>query len=317
MEQNSFMKKEISGKVKTAAGIVTYNPEIERLQENLMAASKQVDFVLIYDNASKNIDEIEQVASVFQNVQVIKSDTNKGVAGALNELSDIAIKENVEWFLALDHDSVIPDNFIETCKSFIADDIGIICPVMYDKRRPQIDATNKDKTAYVDFCITSGSFVNLSVWEQLGKYDEFLFVGLVDNEYCKRVILNGYKILRLNEMLMDHELGTLQPARLANIYKKLAVILHSKTIAALSYRRKVSPFRAYYATRNIVYLSKKYENYPCYEFSKKFAIKNGISDFIRSGFCLKVLKAVVKGFSEGIKIDVTDDIRCILTGEHK
>lgn len=75
---------------------------------------------------------------------------------------------------------------------------------MYDKRRPQIDAVNKDKVSYVDFCITSGSFVNLSVWKQIGKYDEFLFVGLVDNEYCKRVILNGYKILRLNEMLMDH-----------------------------------------------------------------------------------------------------------------
>ena len=61
MEQNSFMEKEINSKVKTAAGIVTYNPEIERLQENLKAASKQVDFVLIYDNASKNIDEIEKV----------------------------------------------------------------------------------------------------------------------------------------------------------------------------------------------------------------------------------------------------------------
>ena len=95
------------------------------------------------------------------------------------------------------------------------------------------------------------------------------------------------------------------------------MILHSKTIAALSYRRKVSPFRAYYATRNIVYLSKKYKNYPCYEFSKKFAIKNGLSNFIRSGFDIKVLKAVVKGFSEGNKIDVTDDIRCTLTGEYK
>ena len=317
MEQNSFMEKEINSKVKTAAGIVTDNPEIERLQENLKAASKQVDFVLIYDNASKNIDEIEKVISAFQNVRVIKSDTNKGVAGALNELSDTAISENVEWFLTLDHDSVIPENFIKACKSFVADNIGIICPVMYDKRRPQIDAVNKDKVSYVDFCITSGSFVNLSVWKQIGKYDEFLFVGLVDNEYCKRVILNGYKILRLNEMLMDHELGTLQPTRLAKVYKKLAVILHSKTIAALSYRRKVSPFRAYYATRNIVYLSKKYKNYPCYEFSKKFAIKNGLSNFIRSGFDIKVLKAVVKGFSEGNKIDVTDDIRCTLTGEYK
>ena len=293
------MKKEKNGKVKTAAGIVTYNPEITRLQENLKAASKQVEFVLIYDNASKNINEIEQVASLFQNVRVIKADTNKGVAGALNELSDIAIKQNVEWFLTLDHDSVIPNDFIETCETFIADDVGIICPVMYDKRRPQIDVGNGEKTSYVEFCITSGSFVNLNVWQQIGKYDEFLFVGLVDNEYCKRVILNGYKILRLNEMLMDHELGTLQPTRLANIYKKLAVILHSKTIAALSYRRKVSPFRAYYATRNIVYLSKKYTNYPCYEFSKKFAIKNGLSNFIRSGFNIKVLRAVVKGYVTG------------------
>lgn len=293
------MKKEMNDKVKTAAGIVTYNPKMERLVKNLKAVAEQVDHVLIYDNASKNIDEIEQMAASFPNARIIKSDINRGVARALNVLSSIALKENVKWVLTLDHDSVIPDNFISACKNIISDDVAIICPVMYDRRRPQIDAKNKEKISCVDFCITSGSFVNLNIWEKVGGYDEFLFVGLVDNEYCKRVTLHGYKILRLNEMLMDHELGTLQPARFAKVYKKFAVVFHSKKLAALSYKRKVSPFRAYYSTRNIIYLSKKYANYPCYKFSRKFAIKNGISNFVRSGFDLRVLKSVVKGYTEG------------------
>ena len=42
------------------AGIVTYNPDITRLVENINAIYNQVDNVIIVDNNSKNIAEIEQ-----------------------------------------------------------------------------------------------------------------------------------------------------------------------------------------------------------------------------------------------------------------
>ena len=39
----------------------------------------------------------------------------------------------------------------------------------------------------------------IDAWEQIGKFDEWLFIDLVDNEFCKRLIVSGYTILRLNE----------------------------------------------------------------------------------------------------------------------
>ena len=39
--------------MKTLAGIVLYNPDIERLRENIAAIAPQVDTLLFIDNASE------------------------------------------------------------------------------------------------------------------------------------------------------------------------------------------------------------------------------------------------------------------------
>lgn len=295
---------------KYTAGIVTYNPEIQRLKQNMDAVSQQVHTLYIYDNASSNVEEITKLANNYENVEILYSDKNMGVAGALNAISERAAATGAKWLLTLDHDSVIPSGFICECAKYIADDVGIICPVMIDKRRPQYaNAKKEESISEIDFCITSGSFVNLEVWEKIGKYDDFLFVGLVDNEYCMRTRLQGKRIIRLNNMLMDHELGTLQPSKFAPIFTKVGNVTGNKKILALSYKRKVSPFRVYYATRNIVYLSHKYKNYPCYEFSIKYAVKNGMSNFLRSGCRLNVLNSLVRGFRDGYTAAVTPLMR--------
>lgn len=56
---------------------------------------------------------------------------------------------------------------------------------------------------FIDFCITSASCTNLAVWKEVGGFDERLFIDLVDNEFCKRLIVSGYKILRLNNLVLD------------------------------------------------------------------------------------------------------------------
>ena len=48
---------------KIAAGIVLYNSEIERLQENINAVKTQVDQIIFFDNHSKNIKNIEKLIS--------------------------------------------------------------------------------------------------------------------------------------------------------------------------------------------------------------------------------------------------------------
>ena len=43
----------------TAAGIVLYNPDINRMNENINNIINQVDYVILVDNGSKNKPDIE------------------------------------------------------------------------------------------------------------------------------------------------------------------------------------------------------------------------------------------------------------------
>ena len=52
------------------AGIVTFNPDIERLKQNINAISIQVDQVVVFDNGS---DNQEKVADAIPTVIIIKS----------------------------------------------------------------------------------------------------------------------------------------------------------------------------------------------------------------------------------------------------
>ena len=46
--------------MKVAAGIVLFNPDLKRLEENVCAVKSQVDEIIFFDNGSKNIKEIRK-----------------------------------------------------------------------------------------------------------------------------------------------------------------------------------------------------------------------------------------------------------------
>lgn len=52
-------------------GIVTYNPDIEKLKKNISRIAGQVCKLVIADNGSKNIEDIKRLAAAFENVSVI------------------------------------------------------------------------------------------------------------------------------------------------------------------------------------------------------------------------------------------------------
>ena len=70
------------------AGIVSYNPDIKRLKENIIAIQNQVPKVVIFDNGSVNVQLIQEVILKFRNVELVKSKKNIGIAAALNRLME-------------------------------------------------------------------------------------------------------------------------------------------------------------------------------------------------------------------------------------
>jgi rhamnosyltransferase len=50
--------------MKTLAAIVLFNPEIERLNQNIEAIFNQVDDVVLIDNGSSNLNEVKENVTI-------------------------------------------------------------------------------------------------------------------------------------------------------------------------------------------------------------------------------------------------------------
>ena len=70
---------------KIAAGIVLYNPDIDRLKKNLEAIAPQVEKVFLVDNHSDHIENIKKLLEQFPVCELIENEKNAGIATALNQ----------------------------------------------------------------------------------------------------------------------------------------------------------------------------------------------------------------------------------------
>lgn len=224
------------------AGIVTYNPDIKRLKENIEAIYPQVNTVLIIDNGSKAYDEIEILENRYSNLIILHNDSNLGIAKALNQIGDFANSNGYDLFLTLDQDSIADNNLVAELKSVILDDsIGMTCP--YINRKNDYVFNNRVSSVYS--CITSGSLIKTKVWKSINGFWEYLFIDEVDHEFCYRLRANGYKILRTEKTSITHIIGT------PSAKKFMGHEFHPTNHSA---------FRRYYITRNCVLMKKLYPN---------------------------------------------------------
>lgn len=223
-----------------AAGIVTYNPNIGRLTENLEAIAPQVDRIVIVDNGSDNWPAVARVAARYP-VQAIRNEGNLGVAAALNQIASEARELGATWILTLDQDSVCGTGLVAAYERHVGEEgvASMTCRIT-DRSFSYEDAS----TELADFCITSGNYIDLSEWERLGGFDERLFIDKVDTDYCYRLRLDGKKILNVPASGILHEVGT-GTARHSLLGKRFVVFNHSA-------------FRVYYLVRNQVYFARKH-----------------------------------------------------------
>lgn len=290
-------------KISIAAGIVLYNPNIKRLALNIDSIISQVETIYLFDNGSKNRQEIDNLLKKYHSMNVVYIDgkDNMGISYALNVLIQKADSDGYKWLLTLDQDSVSPkDMILSMCRYIYKEDVGIICPIYYDSRRKNTNyIVPEDKYREVKFCITSGALTNIDICKKIGGFDNYLFIGLVDNEYCYRLLMNGYKIIQDCSIVLDHELGNIRPSKLEKFYLKVSHVTGFECIKKLSYKREVSPFRVYYATRNMIYLNHIYKKNEVSDWSQKTIIKNCISSLLRGKNKIKIFNSIVRGIKDG------------------
>lgn len=269
------------------AGIVLFNPDIARLCENIKAIINQVDIVFLQDNGSANISEVEDLMSELPKAILLKSSQNKGIAWGLNRLCERAANSNYQWILTLDQDSVCPEGMIGAYCKYLSD-ADMLCPKIVDRNYGILDGDNAEVT-FVKKCITSGCLLNLNSWKKLCGFDEAMFIDGVDFEFCYRMIECGMKILRVNDVELNHEIGNITVRH----------FLGWKVIV-----KNHSAFRKYYIARNIIYMARKRKNV--------FLVMKGMLQEIKLvGIVIlyendrkEKIARIYKGICDGVKLSI-------------
>lgn len=234
------------------AGIVSYNPDIGRLQENIGELLRQCEEIIVVDNCSENIAEVEELFQEEKKITLIRNDRNYGIAGALNQLMRLAKRLGYEWIVTVDQDSVILPGLIEEYAG-LRDVPGVgmmTCDIVERNAMELAVIEQKEKYCYVKKCITSGCCTNIDAVINAGGFDESYFIDYVDFDMCIRLISKGLRIIKVNYAGLLHSTGNLEPLR-----------LFGRTVKAgdhIFYLYHESPIRIFYFFRNTVFFWRKY-----------------------------------------------------------
>lgn len=295
-----------------AAGIVLFNPDnAERTIRCIDELQKQVEKVYIYDNST-----VQLSFELPSDIEYITQKENMGLAHALNVIMQKASDDGYEWVITMDQDSIIPNGMVESFGNYVCRlDVGIICPQVTDLRRKYEGVNEKKGIQEVEFCITSASCTRIEAWRNIGGFDDWLFIDLIDNDFCKRMISSKYKIIMLNDMVLNQEFGRIIPKnpKKQQFWIGMSRILHNKNIAKFSYKKEVSPIRVYYTCRNIIYINKKlkkygktgYTNYNCKGYFG-FLFAFVLPSCFRAKNKYDVIKKAINGTKDGVKKTVVE-----------
>lgn len=237
--------------MKVVAGIVLFNPDLQRLNENINAVKNQVEQIIFFDNGSQNWNEIKKFFKkndLENNIKVLRSKNNKGIAYALNMIAVYAMNNGYEWLLTLDQDTVIKKDLITKYSSFTnLKNIGQLSCAYKDRNSNKIyNLISKNKKyCEVKECITSGALLNLRALKKIGGFDTDLFIDYVDFELCFALRKMGLKTYAINYVGMLHEVGHIKEVKIG---QHVSIVLNQ------------SSFRHYYMTRNELIVARRYPN---------------------------------------------------------
>ena len=232
--------------MKIAAVVVFYNPSDKNIK-NIDNYIDVIDKLYVVDNSED--DEIKMKSN--KKIEYVKLGENKGIAYALNVGAKKSIEDGYNYLLTLDQDSKMNKKIIEEMISFLKStkekNIGLISP--YQDIDSKEDVLNGDYEDMIEV-MTSGNIIDLKAYKKIGGFKDWLFIDCVDTDYCMNLHKHGYKVLRLNNIVMKHELGKLVVHKLFG--KEYPCYNHN-------------PIRRYYIVRNNLYINSMYKDmYPDY-----------------------------------------------------
>lgn len=237
------------------ASIITYNSDINKLDKTISSIAGQVSELLIVDNNSNNISDIDQLIAKYDQkkickIHIKKNKTNQGIAAALNQVLNYAAEKSYVWVLTLDQDSECIADMVDQMLFYHQHGQDNEKTIIISPSYTDINITTKiekrdtgNGARSVLTTITSGSLTNVNFALEIGGFMDKLFIDHVDHEFCLRAKKMGFSIIELADLELKHEIGH------ATQHRFLHKIVSTSNHSAL---------RRYYLFRNSIWLFRKY-----------------------------------------------------------
>ncbi len=219
--------------------ILTWN-SLDDIKKCLESIFNNVHFknyeIIIIDNGSKDgtADYLNTLKD-RENTTIVFNDKNSGVAAGRNK--GVGLAEG-KYILILDVDTIVHPSSVDSLVGFMESkpDVGLAAPKLVDgqgnlqftcrkyptvmskilRRIPlkwakqrlkdeQLQDWDHNSLREVDYVIGACQLIKKSVFQSIGLYDEKIFYGPEDVDFCLRVWKNGFKVVYFPEAVITHD----------------------------------------------------------------------------------------------------------------
>ncbi|MBR3152416.1 MAG: glycosyltransferase family 2 protein [Clostridia bacterium] len=215
-------------KANVAIIMVNYNGEelCKECIESINNGSIVPDIILV-DNASINFNYKNFLK--YKNVTILRNSENIGFTGGNNIGINFALKNNYEYIILLNNDTIIDKNMIEELMSN-SNYNTITTPKMYYYSEPKkiwfaggkinffkanakhigkdrFDSKKFDKKKKIDFATGCCMCIHKSILEKVGLLNENFFMYNEDLEFCLRCLQKKIDIIYIPTAMLWHKVG--------------------------------------------------------------------------------------------------------------
>lgn len=206
---------------------VTFNPEINQLKKQLQACSIAKKIIIV-DNHSHNIDDIQKICFENKVIQLIKNEKNLGLAAALNIGVQMACQDsNIQYCLFLDQDSEPKPNSIEQLLisyqhlKNLGVRVGCVGPQLLDPTThifhgfhqlsgmlwKRVFPKETNKAVSCTNLNGSGTLTSIELLKELQGLRADFFIDHIDTDWSFRVLHAGYTLWGIPQAIFYHSMG--------------------------------------------------------------------------------------------------------------
>lgn len=273
------------------ACVVTYNPGPE-LARHLATLRPQVDALVVVDNGSADAQGVAAAARANDG-QFIGNAQNLGIAAALNQAVRQAQAMGARWLAMFDQDSSASAGLVPRLMQFgqahpLGERIGVLATSHRDRatqahyHHPWDILQETADARLLRSAITSGSMVRMAVFDDVGLFDESLFIDSVDHDFCLRARRRGWQVVESCDLVMEHSIGAIT---VEHLFGLRVVCTHHNAQ------------RRYYMTRNLLEVARRHMGFdPRWSFKGLLVLAGGcVAVMLYEGDKTAKLAAIVQG----------------------